>query len=106
MTILACQTPGISGEVFNVAFGKAHSVLELLDELNQIMGLSLPLVPSPKTRGCATHPRRSFKSQAAVALAGPRGILRRASAYRRVVPRQYASLARHGRAFRSLDRMT
>jgi len=36
--ILAATTPGIKHRVFNVANGKDHSVLELVDALNKIMG--------------------------------------------------------------------
>ena len=41
-TLRAAQVPGISGEVFNIALGEEHTVLELLQELNAILGLSLP----------------------------------------------------------------
>ena len=41
-TILASQTARVSGEVFNIALGEEHSVLDLLQELNTIMGLSIP----------------------------------------------------------------
>ena len=40
-TILASQVPGISGEVFNLALGEEHSVLELLEELNRVLGLAI-----------------------------------------------------------------
>ena len=40
-TILASQAPGISGEVLNIALGEEHTVLELLQELNQILGSSI-----------------------------------------------------------------
>ena len=40
-TILCSQVPGISGEVFNIALGEEHTVLDLLDELNTIIGLSV-----------------------------------------------------------------
>ena len=46
-TIAAAEVPGVSGEVFNIALGEEHSVLELLEQLNAIMGLSIApkLVP-------------------------------------------------------------
>lgn len=50
-TILASQAPGISGEVFNVALGEEHTVLELLAELNAIMGLSIPPAFKPPRPG-------------------------------------------------------
>ncbi|MBI2093814.1 MAG: SDR family oxidoreductase [Candidatus Omnitrophica bacterium] len=40
-TILASQAPGISGEVFNIALGEEHTVLDLLAELNTILKLSV-----------------------------------------------------------------
>ena len=41
-TIVASRAPGVSGEVFNVALGEEHTVLDLLRELNAILGLSIP----------------------------------------------------------------
>jgi dTDP-glucose 4,6-dehydratase len=40
-TILASQTGGVAGDVFNVALGEEHTVLDLLEQLNRIMGLSV-----------------------------------------------------------------
>ena len=40
-TIAASQAPGVSGEVFNIALGEEHSLLDLLKHLNTIMGLSI-----------------------------------------------------------------
>ena len=48
-TVLASQISGISGEVFNVALGKDHAVLELLEALNQIF---------PRSIGPAFQPSR------------------------------------------------
>lgn len=50
-TILASQTSGVSGEVFNIALGEEHTVLDLLDELNTIMGLSVPPALQPPRLG-------------------------------------------------------
>jgi nucleoside-diphosphate-sugar epimerase len=50
-TILASQVPGISGEVFNLALGEEHSVLELLEALNKIMGLSIAPKFEPRRQG-------------------------------------------------------
>ena len=41
-TILASTAPGVSGEVFNVALGEEHTVLDLLNEINKILGTSIP----------------------------------------------------------------
>jgi dTDP-glucose 4,6-dehydratase len=50
-TIKASQTLGISGEVFNVALGEEHTVLDLLRELNAIMGTSLAPALKPPRAG-------------------------------------------------------
>ena len=50
-TILASQASGVSGEVFNIALGEEHSVLDLLNELNTIMGLSIPPSLKPPRPG-------------------------------------------------------
>ena len=50
-TILASQTPGVSGESFNIALGEEHTVLELLNELNSIMGLSIAADFQPSRAG-------------------------------------------------------
>ena len=48
-TILASRVPGISGEVFNIALGEEHTVLELANELSAIMGLSIrPMFKPPR----------------------------------------------------------
>jgi len=51
-TILASQVPGVgTAEVFNIALGEEHTVLDLLDELNTIMGLSIKPTFVPKRPG-------------------------------------------------------
>ncbi len=40
-TVLASHVPRISGEVFNIALGEEHSVLDLLQEINAILGLDI-----------------------------------------------------------------
>ena len=50
-SILASQVPGVSGEVFNLALGEEHSVLDLLHELNAIMGLSIKPAFKPHRAG-------------------------------------------------------
>ncbi|MFC1632039.1 SDR family oxidoreductase [Candidatus Omnitrophota bacterium] len=39
--IQAAQACGVSGEVFNIACGREHSILELVDELNSLIGKTL-----------------------------------------------------------------
>ena len=50
-TIAASQVPGISGEVFNVALGKDQSLLDLVAELNAILGVSITPVFKPPRAG-------------------------------------------------------
>lgn len=51
-TILASRVPGVgTGDVFNIALGEEHTVLDLLDQLNQIMGLSISPALKPKRPG-------------------------------------------------------
>jgi UDP-glucose 4-epimerase len=51
-TILASHVPGVGqAEVFNIALGEEHTVLDLLNELNTIMGLSIPPKFLPKRPG-------------------------------------------------------
>ena len=40
-TILAAQTPCISGEIFNIGLGEERTILALLEHLNQIFGLAV-----------------------------------------------------------------
>ncbi len=41
VTIRAATAPGVSGEVFNVGCGESYSVLDLLAQLNTVLGLSI-----------------------------------------------------------------
>ncbi len=50
-TIKASQAPGANGEVFNIALGEEHTVLDLLSEINAIMGLSVPPAFKPPRPG-------------------------------------------------------
>lgn len=47
--LLACEKPGIAGEVFNIACGERHSLLDLISHLNNILGTSLaPVFRAPR----------------------------------------------------------
>ncbi|MBI3457498.1 MAG: SDR family oxidoreductase [Candidatus Rokubacteria bacterium] len=56
-TVAASRAPGVSGEVFNIALGEEHTVLDLLRELNAILGLSIPPAFQPPRPGDV---RRTF----------------------------------------------
>lgn len=47
----ACATPGISGEVFNVACGHTTSVIDIVNELNDILNTSIKPQFAPRRRG-------------------------------------------------------
>ena len=50
-TMAASHTSGISGEVLNIALGEEHTVLDLLHELNHIMGTSVKPAFKPPRPG-------------------------------------------------------
>ena len=50
-TILSSEVPGLGGEVLNIALGEEHTVLDILDELNRIMGLSVAPAFKPPRPG-------------------------------------------------------
>ena len=50
-TVLSSEVPGIGGEVLNIALGEEHTVLDILDELNKIMGLSIKPAFKPPRPG-------------------------------------------------------
>lgn len=53
--LLAAKTPGISGEVFNIACGQTVDLLELHSAINRIMGKDLPPVMAPPRVGDVMH---------------------------------------------------
>jgi len=51
-TVLASQVSGVGdAQIFNIALGEEHAVLDLLQELNKIFGLSVPPALQPKRPG-------------------------------------------------------
>lgn len=49
--LLAAETPGVGGEVFNVAGGKAVNLLDLVRDWNRILGMSVQPVHEPARAG-------------------------------------------------------
>lgn len=47
----ACVTPGISGEVFNIACGRTSSVMDIVDALNKLMKADIKPEYAPKRPG-------------------------------------------------------
>ncbi|GIV80933.1 MAG: GDP-mannose 4,6-dehydratase [Anaerolineae bacterium] len=59
-TLLACHTPGVSGEVFNIACGGQISLLEMIDILNELLGTAIePVFVAPRP-GDVRHSRASI----------------------------------------------
>ncbi len=53
--LLACEAPGVGGEVFNVACGQRYTLLDLVAALNQILGTSLEPTFGPRREGDVMH---------------------------------------------------
>ena len=47
----SCVTPGISGEVFNVACGTTTSVIDIVNSINKILGKNIRPIYAPKRSG-------------------------------------------------------
>ncbi len=83
-TILASKASGVgTGEVFNIALGEEHTVLDLLDQLNKIMGLSIKPDFKPKRPGDVY--RTYADSSKAERLLGWKGKINFAEGLRRTV---------------------
>ncbi len=53
--LLAMDTPGVSGEVFNVACGTRHSLLAIADAIGAFLGRELPRRHTPSRAGDVRH---------------------------------------------------
>ncbi len=53
--MLACRTPGIAGEVFNIACGESFNLLDLVAGLNDVLGTSIEPVFEPARSGELKH---------------------------------------------------
>jgi len=58
---LACVTPGVSGEVFNVACGERHSLLEIATIIAHFVGRELPRRHVSPRRGDVRHTLASIE---------------------------------------------
>lgn len=82
-TILASRAAGVSGETLNVALGEEHTVLDLLSQLNAIMGRSIPPTFKPPRPGDAK--RTLADSSKAMRLLGWQGSVSFTEGLRRTV---------------------
>lgn len=53
--LLACTTPDIDGEVFNIAFGAKTSINQIYDRLSILMGRNIPARHEPPRAGDVRH---------------------------------------------------
>jgi nucleoside-diphosphate-sugar epimerase len=90
-TLRAATAPGVSGEVFNIALGKDYSVLELLEELNRLLGQSIPPSFQPlrpgdvrRTRGDPSKAKRLLHWEGRIGFS--EGLRRSAEWFRQHVP--------------------
>ncbi|HVO23172.1 MAG TPA: SDR family oxidoreductase [Candidatus Margulisiibacteriota bacterium] len=58
--LLACTTPGIGGEVFNVACNSRHSVLEIALTVQTLLGRKLTIEHTPARAGDVRHTQASI----------------------------------------------
>ena len=58
--LLAAETPGISGRVYNVGTGGSVTLLELLALLNRILGVAIAPVHGPSRLGDVRHSRANI----------------------------------------------
>lgn len=59
--LLACHTPGIAGEVFNIALGGSITLLEMINQLNELLGESInPKFTDPRP-GDIRHSRADIE---------------------------------------------
>lgn len=60
-TLLACHTPGVAGETFNIACGERINLLEMIDLLNRFMGTRIEPVFADPRPGDVRHSRASIE---------------------------------------------
>lgn len=90
-TLLACRTPGVAGDVFNIACGSRISLLEMIDLLNSLLGESIvPSFVAPRP-GDVRHSRAAIdKAQRLLAyepvVSFEEGLARTLAWYRAQIP--------------------
>jgi len=53
--LLAATTPNVAGKVFNIACGESYTLLQLLDEINQVLGTDIKPIHGPARTGDVKH---------------------------------------------------
>ncbi len=59
--LLSCTTPGVGGEVFNIACNSRHSVLEIARTIEKITGMTANIEHTPTRAGDVRHTQASIE---------------------------------------------
>ena len=59
--LLACTTPGVGGEVFNIACNSRHSVLEIAHTVEKLLGRKVTIEHTPPRSGDVRHTQASIE---------------------------------------------
>ncbi len=59
--LLACTTPGVGGEVFNIACNSRHSVLEIARTVEKLLGRKVTIEHTPPRSGDVRHTQASIE---------------------------------------------
>jgi nucleoside-diphosphate-sugar epimerase len=59
--LLACTTPGVGGEVFNIACNSRHSVLDIARAVERLLGIAVTITHVPARAGDVRHTQASIE---------------------------------------------
>jgi len=59
--LLACTTPGVGGQVFNIACNSRHSVLEIARTVEKLLGRAVKIEHTPPRSGDVRHTQASIE---------------------------------------------
>ena len=59
--LLACTTPGVGGQVFNIACNSRHSVLDIAHSIEKLLGRPVKLEHTPPRSGDVRHTQASIE---------------------------------------------
>jgi nucleoside-diphosphate-sugar epimerase len=59
--LLACTTPGVGGEVFNIACDSRHSVIEIARTVEKLLGRKITIEHTPPRAGDVRHTQASIE---------------------------------------------
>ncbi len=59
--LLACTTPGVGGEVFNIACNARYSVLDIARAVERLLGIAVTITHVPARAGDVRHTQASIE---------------------------------------------